>query len=1152
MTSKFDDFTPSGYTKPECLSNGAFGQVLKVLHERSGIQYAVKVLPMLKEGDKERVSREVEMLTRFAHPRIVRLHESIDMGGHHAIVMELGCQCLKDLILEYEKRSELIPLPLTVMILVDICEGLLWMHTHPSGSTAHGDLKPENVLLRVNNRAFLCDLGGSVPLTHQNTTIGEMGTLEYNSPERVMDSKGLATPASDVWSLGVLAFRMVTGRSLFEGMTLPQLCLALGQFSESRIPITIPPCVREVLLKMLEPNVALRATTAALLEGCLLERMLGPETPLTEMKDIQLVTRVNEIKQLSSDAKVKERTMELEMEKQKLREETIVEHNRIASTGLATKEQDGRIKSIWSSFFIAAPFTDGIVAFSCTCLSRKYQNGLCFLGLTDANDPLPEEGHPLGEIKNSIALSSKGELHFLTPEGPVQSSLSLNICRNPTFVIEINMDSNPRTAQFFINKKSANAVIVDLPESVRVGFSTKGQGMQVRFDRITNLHSGSPFINQMKEIEWPTAEPNHSTEMVEIPDENEAGRTSESEEMEEKESMIKESIDDNVSEEHLRGEESDKPDIQPSEDDLNETDDNSKNEDGKEVADEVFATEENDQFAIDGDNEGDEADAERKSKQLPSMKLPELLFTHKSHFAVRNNILLRTEKGTDAKGSTRPSTVLLSEPITKGVVSVTFVVLMVAESLGQEGFINFGLVESSIAVPRLGHVLGRNLKDSMSLSTSGHLHLFTPTNQTENWTDSLSPRNRVVMEVNMDSIPRTVQFFINGKVLHYFVSGIPESFTANVIGTSVQIASIVHSTQATPLTEKMEEILWTITEESLQKRISKQFDPIRREPDEFLPALVTKNPEHFHVEGNVITRTAFGCNGVNSPFSTVMLAGRIQEMFAGITITILALPQTESSCGVVMIGCLRSFRYLPESPKGLGFRNQHSFALCSIDGMIHHLDGKEKLKPCHRPLQVGDQVVLAVNTRSTSDYSFFLVNGEIGNSDVQDFAQTPMFGFSLAGPGTSIRIDMLSTDLEEHYFYTTTVEDTLPSQDDEEESRDEILTQTPTDLTETDRTSSRPFLSEPNQPTKLNLSPPQPKAQTTTSIHNLPTTVPSSTLKVRTKPQPLAAKVAARDHPAYQPFFEKLRSGKRAVFMAPEMREKGLNPDALSDPDMLV
>ncbi|KAK2954842.1 putative CAMK family protein kinase [Blattamonas nauphoetae] len=1091
MTSKLDDVTPPGYTNAKRISEGAFGQVLQVEHERSGVSYAVKVLPMLKEGDKERVSREVEMLTRFAHARIVGLHESIDMGGHQAIVMELGDRSLKDLISEYDNRKELIPLPLTVMILIDICEGLLWMHTHSSGSTAHGDLKPENVLLRPNCRAFLCDLGGSAPLDQQLTsTIGEMGTFEYNSPERVMDSKGTATPASDVWSLGVLAYRMVTGKSLFEGLHLLQLSVALSQFNESKIPLSIDPSVREVLLKMLEP----------------------------------LATRGNEIKESLSDSTLKEKTMELEMEKQKLLNDTKeleskprslqmtlkrtyyrnlelekeeeqerlqqhlttqptpisinpednilskntqfpemtnfsssrtslsvsgrtltreddsdlvhgqwltelieepisegvvsvaitllamlsmkkdgvsvrfdgltrlkkatplprvneikwnpedlsdsedmymngmrssvltnqtqmpslvftdphlfrVEDNIIASICPYSEETHSFLKHKWSSFFFSELFTEGIVAISFTYLVHNDVSS-SFFGLMDGSAPIPGRGQTLVELNNTISLSQERKLHFLTTKTPQQIDLSSFFENGDHIVIEINMDSTPRTAQFFVDGQSANAVVVDLPESVRVGFSTWDREAHVRFDRITNLNRGTPFTDQMKVVEWSRTRPSQE------PD-----------------------TDEGIT--------------------------NSKTE---------------------GDKVDEETDVEKKKRQLLAMKLPELLFTHKSHFAIRNNILTRTEKGTDENGRTRPSNVLLSESITKGVVSVTFVVLNIVDSMDQEGFVNFGLLDSSIAVPQLGQVLGKDVKNSFGLSTSSReLFLFSQIKLKDKDHFNFSKKARVVMEVNMDSNPRTVQFFVNGKVIERYLSEIPESvrigFSADVMGTSVQITNIAHSTQPTPLAAKMIEIKWTDTEQSLEARKEKPYSPIRREAEGSMPALLCRNSKHFKIEGNVITRTTFGFNGLTSPFSTVVIDEVFDDKIMCVAITILALPRTENSRRVVMLGGLWGEKHVPKSPKGLGFGKNGdtcSFALCSLDGVLYSPDLIWLDKPHHPPLQVGDQVVLEVKTDRFGGKVRFNMNGKLLLGKVSHSLSKPTIGFSLAGPGTSIRIDSIA------------------------------------------------------------------------------------------------------------------------------------------------
>ncbi|KAK2955402.1 putative serine/threonine protein kinase [Blattamonas nauphoetae] len=1266
---------------------------------------------MLKEGDKERVSREVEMLIRFAHPRIVRLHESIDMGGHQAIVMELGTRSLKDLISEYEERKELIPLPLTVMILIDICSGLLWMHTHSSGSTAHGDLKPENVLLRPNNRAFLCDLGGSAPLDQQMTsTIGELGTFEYNSPERAMDSKGTATPASDIWSLGVVAYRMVTGRPLFEGLHLLQMTVALHTFNESRIPLSINQSVRDVLLKMLEPNVALRPTTSALLEGRLLEGMLGPETDLSKMKSIQITTRVNEIKEWSSDANVKEKMVKLEKEKEKLLGETKelerqlrlvqkslqrtcerngelekeeelerrrlllatpastlsidtkdnvlstqlqmpallfseklygdndveisgntiaqtrsigepdwetiifdepitegvvsvaltvlvlpgveglslsfvkysdsvdnlyiglvdtltreidpsdslegrylnsvsfapstgelhaalpsitrkkkvihvaasmktggrvvmevnmdarsrtavfiingnvcltfvsglppsirfgfsikqkgvsvrfdgmtrlkqatrlrrmneikwnpedlrdsedmhmngmrssvlcvqtqmpslvftdpshfrVDDNRIACTCLATKEKGGTMKPTWSSFFLSEPISEGIVAISFTTLVKDRWEFDSFFGVFDGTSPIPEKGQRLGKIKNSVGVTFKGYQPLSTSEPEQGNTYYYKFWGTAVrLIVEIDMDSSPRTAQFFVNGEATRAVVVGLPDSVRVGFSAKYRGMQVRFDRITQLNRGIAITDVMDVVEWQTPEPLQPTESNENLGENEEKQASDVEEKEEEGKHENDATVDTGGGE----------DVDEDIDNLTERMvQNTRDEEGSDEDSEEDTDEEESQSENDSDNEDDGADAKQNSRQLPTMKLPELLFTHKSHFAIRNNILTRTEKGTDEKGRTRPSTVLLSEPISKGIVSVTFVVLNLADSNEQKGFVSFGLLDSSVMMPLIGLVFGQNMKHSVGFSTSnGHLHVSNQAQVEEDCCSRSVNKDRVVMEVNMDSTPRTVQFFVNGKAGKCYVSGIPESvrigFSADVMGTSVQITSIIHCTQPTPLADKMKEMKWTDTEQSLKERNTKRYAPIRREAEGSMPALLTRNPEHFMIEGNVITRTGLDIDGLDT-FSTVMLDGVFEKAIKSVTVTILALPETESSCGVVMFGGMRDSEHIPKNPKGLGLNKKHSYALCSSDGsVIQQLLTIESSKPCHSPLKVGDTVVLQLERRSPGGNCHFFVNGKAGQNYVFHFVENLMIGFSLVGPGTSIRIDAV-TDLD--------------------------------------------------------------------------------------------------------------------------------------------
>ncbi|KAK2949350.1 putative Carbon catabolite-derepressing protein kinase [Blattamonas nauphoetae] len=304
MITDVDRLIPSGYTPVRPINEGRFDLILEIKETSTGKSYALKLIPRLTEADRKRGEREVSLLERFRHARIVGLHESMAMKTYHSIVMELGRWNLKDLMTDFESRKELIPLEVAVQILIDIAEGLCVMHTHTTHPMAHGDLKPENVLLTDDNRAMLCDFGAA-EASGMNTSqsVQDVEPSEYSLLERLNDKTHRGTPESDIWSLGVIVHRMVTGRPLFVGESLSKMIQTISKFKTSKIPTSLAPAVRTVLVRLLDPNAESRPTSTELFKERLLERMLGPETPLSKMQNNQLQDLKKELARLKEENK---------------------------------------------------------------------------------------------------------------------------------------------------------------------------------------------------------------------------------------------------------------------------------------------------------------------------------------------------------------------------------------------------------------------------------------------------------------------------------------------------------------------------------------------------------------------------------------------------------------------------------------------------------------------------------------------------------------------------------------------------------------------------------------------------------------------------------------------------------------------------------
>uniref|UniRef100_A0A7S4VF91 non-specific serine/threonine protein kinase n=1 Tax=Alexandrium monilatum TaxID=311494 RepID=A0A7S4VF91_9DINO len=200
------------------LGAGAFGVVHRAVHNRTGIERAVKCIDKGAVQDSPVLQREVEALKLMDHPHIYRLIEYFETSRHLWLVTEL-CQGeeLCDRLLELPRGMAG---PEVASLMRQMLRATLHCHRH---SIVHRDIKPENFLVvpgKQGDMLKLIDFGFSVQVGPSAGTRGspaeapaEAGTLLYMSPQ-VLNGES-ASLADDVWSLGVILHILLTGRFPF-------------------------------------------------------------------------------------------------------------------------------------------------------------------------------------------------------------------------------------------------------------------------------------------------------------------------------------------------------------------------------------------------------------------------------------------------------------------------------------------------------------------------------------------------------------------------------------------------------------------------------------------------------------------------------------------------------------------------------------------------------------------------------------------------------------------------------------------------------------------------------------------------------------------------------------------------------------------------
>jgi serine/threonine protein kinase/tetratricopeptide (TPR) repeat protein len=237
----------------EELGRGGMGSVYRVIDRKINEEVALKLIkPEIVDGTTiERFSNELKCARKIAHRNVCKTFDLGEDKGTHYITMEyVPGEDLKSMI----RMTRQMGVRTAVIIAKQICEGLAEAHRL---GIVHRDLKPSNIIIDKEGNARIMDFGIARSLsTGRQTAAGIMvGTPEYMSPEQAEVKE--VDQRSDIYSMGIILFEMLTGKVPFEGET--PLGVALKHKKEKppdpkKLNPDIPDHLNRLILKCLEKD----------------------------------------------------------------------------------------------------------------------------------------------------------------------------------------------------------------------------------------------------------------------------------------------------------------------------------------------------------------------------------------------------------------------------------------------------------------------------------------------------------------------------------------------------------------------------------------------------------------------------------------------------------------------------------------------------------------------------------------------------------------------------------------------------------------------------------------------------------------------------------------------------------------------------------
>lgn len=288
-----------------CVGSGGMADVYKAKDHKLNRFVAMKVLKPEFSADTNfirKFQREAQAAAGLAHPNVVNVFDVGEDQGINYIVMEL----IEGITLkEYISKKGRLTVKEATSIAIQVSMGLEAAHNR---NIVHRDIKPQNIIISTDGKVKVTDFGIARVASSNTISTNAMGSVHYSSPEQVRG--GYSDFKSDIYSLGITMYEMVTGRVPFDGDTT--VAIAIKHLQDEMVPPSqyvpeLPHSLEEIILKCTQKSPDRRYSTLAELINDLKHSLIDPNgsfvnlSPLSNHAQTIMITP-EEMKQIQNGA----------------------------------------------------------------------------------------------------------------------------------------------------------------------------------------------------------------------------------------------------------------------------------------------------------------------------------------------------------------------------------------------------------------------------------------------------------------------------------------------------------------------------------------------------------------------------------------------------------------------------------------------------------------------------------------------------------------------------------------------------------------------------------------------------------------------------------------------------------------------------------